>query len=215
MHTRKSRWLAVSLLAGVGLAACVDREERAGHEAPAPASTPPVAARDVSASPDAASAPTPAPKPEPAPGAIGFTGLAQAAWGASEEQVRMAWGRDMQAEPVDDPAACHYLFPLPRPPAGFGTAFMFENGKLVRIDVDSVHVAAPGGGKVGMTADAVRALYPGRIEVRPHKYVEGGQYLRVVDPGSAGVLVFNAGGDTVDSWRVGIAPPVDYVEGCG
>jgi hypothetical protein len=158
--------------------------------------------------------PEPTSGPTPAPGAIGFGGFGPAQWGANEEAVRMAWGKDMQADRVDDPNACHYLFPLPRPHAGFGTAFMFEGGKLVRIDVDSPHVVAPGGGKAGMNAEQIRDLYPG-VEARPHKYVETGQYLRVTDPnGGAGVLVFNMTDGTADSWRVGVAPQVDYVEGC-
>jgi hypothetical protein len=158
--------------------------------------------------------PEPPSGPTPAPGAIGFGGFGPAQWGANEEAVRMAWGKDMQADRVDDPNACHYLFPLPRPHAGFGTAFMFEGGKLVRVDVDSPQVVAPGGGRTGMNAAQIRALYPG-MEARPHKYVETGQYLRVADPnGGAGVLIFSMTDDTADSWRVGVAPQVDYVEGC-
>lgn len=220
MHIRNLSWL-LAIPLSLALAACTERKEPAGNDTSQSTPEPAPAAAAQSASPPPAAVPaTPAspgaePGPKPAPGAIGFAGFGPATWGANEEQVRMAWGKDMQPDAVEDPNACHYLFPLPRPHAGVGTAFMFEGGKLVRIDVDSAHIPAPGGGKVGMTADAVRALYPGRIEARPHKYVEGGQYLRVTDPDGAGVLVFNVTDNTVDGWRVGVAPQVDYVEGCG
>ena len=60
------------------------------------------------------------------------------------------------------------------------------------------------------------ALYPGRIEERPHKYTGGAAYLRVTEPGSDAVLLFETGADgVVKSWRVGLPPQVDYVEGCG
>ena len=201
------------------LAGCTREHDNTAAQAPAasdPTAAAPAPASDEPQQPVEHPKTTPEPPsgPTPAAGAIGFGGFGPAQWGANEEAVRMAWGKDMQADRVDDPNACHYLFPLPRPHAGFGTAFMFEGGKLVRIDVDSPQVVAPGGGRTGMNAAQIRALYPG-MEARPHKYVETGQYLRVADPnGGAGVLIFSMTDDTADSWRVGVAPQVDYVEGC-
>jgi hypothetical protein len=198
------------------LAGCTREHDDTAAQAPDASEPAPAPAFDEPQQPVDPPKTTPEPPsgPMPAPGAIGFGGFGPAQWGANEEAVRMAWGKDMQADRVDDPNACHYLFPLPRPHAGFSTAFMFEGGKLARIDVDSPHVVAPGGGKTGMNAEQIRALYPG-VEARPHKYVETGQYLRVTDPnGGAGVLVFNMTDGTADSWRVGVAPQVDYVEGC-
>src|SRR3546814_3430325 len=95
-------------------------------------------------------------------------------------------------------------------------AFMFENGKFVRYDVGTGREIAPGGGKVGMSVDEIRSLYAGRVEETPHKYVEGGKYLGVEDiSGGKGKLVFATDGDgKVTSWRVGVQPQVDYVEGC-
>lgn len=57
-----------------------------------------------------------------------------------------------------------------------------------------------------------------RVEARPHRYTDG-EYLRISDPaGGAGVLVFETDGRGDDAkvvaWRVGLAPQVDYVEGC-
>ena len=136
--------------------------------------------------------------------------------GADAQALRHGWGRPLEGGPdASDAAACHYLFTDPARAEGFGQAFMFEGGRFVRMDVDDPALAAPGGGRVGMDAAAVAALYPGRVEEQPHKYVEGARILRVTGDGEA-VLVFatDAAG-VVRSWRVGLPPQVDYVEGCG
>src|SRR5690606_13772644 len=93
-------------------------------------------------------------------------------------------------------------------------AFMFEGGRFVRYDVANDGETAPGGGRRGMTADQIRALYPGRVEASPHKYTDG-QYLRVQDTESEGVVVFETdAAGTVTEWHAGLAPQVDYIEGC-
>jgi hypothetical protein len=93
---------------------------------------------------------------------------------------------------------------------------MIEGGRFARIDVRADDIVAPGGGRAGMNAEEIEALYPGRIEERPHKYVEGGKYLRIPDEmGGEGVLLFAADEQgRVTEWRVGVPPQVDYVEGC-
>lgn len=125
-------------------------------------------------------------------------------------------GGPPQGDPdAQDPAACHYLFQQPRPEHGYGTAFMVEGGRFVRVDVDDPSAVAPGGGRIGMPASGIAGLYPGRIEARPHKYVDGAKYLRVTRDGSQAVLLFetDAAGQ-VQEWRIGLPPQVDYVEGC-
>lgn len=187
----------------LGLAACGDRSS-----APAPV---------AEATPAAAeSAPVAAQAPVVAAGVIGFGGFGPAAFGASEEQVRMAWGRDLGEAKPETPGGCYYLMPQPVPDSGPPLAFMFEGGKFARLDVDAAGIQAPGGGAVGMGADEIRQRYGARVQVQPHKYVEGGQYLRVpADGGGAGVLVFETGADgRVERWRIGVPPQVDYVEGC-
>jgi hypothetical protein len=129
-------------------------------------------------------------------------------------QVRQAWPGELERIPAGD-AACFHLFPAGQAtPARF--ALMFEDGRFVRYSVESATMAAPGGGRVGMDAGQVAALYPGRVAERPHKYVEGGKYLRIpAAADSGGVLLFEVGADgVVDEWRLGLPPQVDYVEGC-
>jgi hypothetical protein len=191
---------------------------------------PPAAPRaaDANAAQVASTAAAPAPAPgspggslrvdAPAAGTISFQGFGPAAFGADAEQVRMAWGGDLGDAQPDQPGGCHYLIPQPLGTDGYRTAFMIEGDRFVRIDVRRDDVAAPGGGKVGMTKAQIGDLYPDRVEELPHKY-SAGQYLRIRDPaGGPGVLVFETDGTgdaaRVDAWRVGLPPQVDYVEGC-
>lgn len=151
-----------------------------------------------------------------AEGAISFEGFGPAAFGADQEQVRMAWGRDLGEAMPSEPGGCYYLMPQPQPAGGYRIAFMIEGDRFSRIDVRADDIVAPGGGRVGMSADEIEALYLGRVEERPHKYVEGAKYLRIPDEaGGGGVLLFatNEHG-RVSDWRIGVPPQVDYVEGC-
>lgn len=165
-----------------------------------------------------ATAPTPpAPSgPIAAEGTVSYAGFGPARFGDDAQAVRSAWGQDLKAAAPSEPGDCHYLVPSPRPQGSYGVGFMIEGDKFARIDVDSADIVAPGGGRIGMTADEIRKRYAGRIEEQNHKYVEGGKNLRIRDSaGGSGALVFatDAAGK-VTEWRIGVPPQVDYVEGC-
>lgn len=205
-------------LLAVALVACADR---GADDAAAPAATPPAVDQPVEDVPPATAPPT-APAPAatesaagamPAAGAIAFAGFGPAAFGADAEAVRQAWGGELDGLPGQD-VACYYLTPPIEPGSGYAVAFMIENGKFARIDVARAGVSAPGGGEIGMSAEQIESLYPD-LQRQAHKYVEGGEYLRVTDPeGGDGVLVFETEDGVVDEWRIGVPPQVDYVEGC-
>lgn len=197
----------------LSLAACGERPPE-----PAVVATPPAASDQPAADVPPATAPTPstAMASMPAAGAIGFGGFGPARFGSNEEQVRMAWGADLgDARPAES-GGCYQLMPQPRGTSGYRIAFMLEGGKFARIDVDATDIEAPGGGKVGMSAQEIGRRYAGRVQEQNHKYVEGGRYLRIRDPDAgAGVLLFETdAAGRVTSWRIGVPPQVDYVEGC-
>lgn len=184
--------------------------------ASAPADQPVGDVPPATAPPASATQPTPPTGAVPAAGAIGYAGFGPASFGANEEAVRMAWGKDIKADTPSQPGGCYYLFPQPRPQGGYGIGFMIEGDKFSRIDVDSADIVAPGGGRVGMSAEEIRTRYANRIEEQNHKYVEGGKTLRIKDSaGGNGVLLFatDAAGK-VTEWRIGVPPQVDYVESC-
>ncbi|MEH6422493.1 hypothetical protein [Pseudomonas sp. CGJS7] len=208
--------LAAALLS-LGLSAC-QREA-----APAPAqsadSAPQINPAPIIDQPAENVPPATAPVSNPPPAASDalarFDGYGDMRFGMNEAQAKQAWGGELKGQAASD-GGCYYLRPIwVTQPRDF--AFMFEAGKLVRLDVGNDKETAPGGGKRGMSAEDIGKLYPGRVETQPHKYVEGAKTLRVTDSGGgSGVLVFETdAAGKVTAWRVGVPPQVDYVEGCG
>ncbi len=165
-----------------------------------------------------APAPTPAADDTAAPAGpvsqASFLGYGDMKLGSTVEEARAAWGGELNGAPMEG-TTCHYLWPkwITRP-ADF--AFMMEDGKFVRYDVGTDKETAPGGGKVGMSVEDLQKLYGGALKASPHKYTQGGQYLSM-DAGDVAPtrLVFEAdAAGKVTSWRVGLSPQVEYVEGC-
>jgi hypothetical protein len=132
--------------------------------------------------------------------------------GSSLEDVRSAWKEPLQGEVPDD--YCHAL--RPQGSQADDVILMIEGNRLVRYDVRNDRIAAPGGGKVGMSLGQLQTLYPERGDLMPHKYDERGHNLRVRPVAEGGALInFEIDGDgKVTAWRVGQTPQVDYVEGC-
>ena len=165
-----------------------------------------------------APAPTPAADDTAAPAGpvsqASFLGYGDMKLGSTVEEARAAWGGELNGAPMEG-TTCHYLWPkwITRP-ADF--AFMMEDGRFVRYDVGTDKDTAPGGGKVGMSVEELQKLYGGALKASPHKYTQGGQYLSM-DAGDVAPtrLVFEVdAAGKVTSWRVGLSPQVEYVEGC-
>lgn len=165
-----------------------------------------------------APAPTPAADDTAAPAGpvsqASFLGYGDMKLGSTVDEARAAWGGELNGAPMEG-TTCHYLWPkwITRP-ADF--AFMMEDGRFVRYDVGTDKETAPGGGKVGMGVDELQKLYAGALKASPHKYTQGGQYLSM-DAGDVAPtrLVFEVdAAGKVTSWRVGLSPQVEYVEGC-
>src|SRR5690625_713553 len=165
--TTTRAWLA--LLATLALGAC---------GSPPPGSAPGSAASTVTPTPTATVEQQAPPLQVVSPTMARYDGYADMRFGMDETAFRKAWKGELQGHSGQ---VCFYLWPKwVKVPADF--AFMFEHGKFVRYDVGTTKQTAPGGGKVGMTAARIHALYPDVTE-QPHKYEAGGTYLRVENPG--------------------------------
>jgi hypothetical protein len=58
-------------------------------------------------------------------------------------------------------------------------------------------------------------MYGPRLEVTPHKYVDGGHYLTVRSSDRRYAMVMETDGSKVVFIRSGLVPAAEYVEGCG
>lgn len=204
------------------LAACTP--ERASTDAAPVADTPPVdqPAQDVppatAPTTDTGAAGQPASDPQTGAAPDGDLGLARfdgygdMTFGLAANEMENAWGGELNRLGAEGDT-CYFMTPKwVKAPAEL--AFMVEDGKFVRVGTENAKLAAPGGGKIGMTIAQIEALYPGRVQQQPHKYTDG-KYLRIKDTASNNALVFETdAAGKVTEWRVGMPPQVDYVEGC-
>ncbi len=115
--------------------------------------------------------------------------------------------------PTFPDASCDYWDPDSAPP---GLSFMIENGRVVRVDIDSAGVSTLHGLQVGSPVSAVRKAFGNALRDEPHKYEweAGWRYLTVVAPDSSRGLIFEVDSQVVLTFRAGLWPPVGYVEHC-
>ena len=143
-----------------------------------------------------------------------FNGIGPLRFGMSAEQMHKAWGAPLYGEaPANDSQACYYLRPSRD---SYDLLFMVEGDHFVRIDVKTESRTAPGGGGVGMDAQKIEKLYSGQVHVSPGKYDPAERIMSVASlrAGSAKLIFATDASAVVKSWRIGVTPQVDYVEGC-
>lgn len=111
--------------------------------------------------------------------------------------------------------SCLYFQPQRQPK---GVSFMVISNRIARIDIrENKRVTTGKGAKIGDTETTIKSLYPGQIEVTPHKYVPNGHYLTFIPKDNADKnyrLLFETDGTRVTSYRSGKLPEVEFVEGC-
>ena len=130
-------------------------------------------------------------------------------YGMTSREVAAAVGA---ASPAPPDTGCAFWVPIGAPA---GLRFMLENGVLVRADVDSAGVPTLQGVQVGSPVDSVLAAFGEQLQVSPHKYQweSGWKYLTVA-PDSTHRVVFEVDSHAVRTYRAGLLPAVEYVEGC-
>ena len=169
--------------------------------------------RKASVPPGAADSAAPAPpEAEAEPWTIRVDGVGPIRFGMALADARAALRDSLIVTPPG--GECGFTVPRGAPA---GVRLMVEQGKIVRVDVDSSGVRTAAGVEVGMNEADVRARYPVGLQVQPHKYDPKGRYLVLqgTQPAdSARRLIFETDGQRVVRYRAGITPAVQYVEGC-
>jgi len=114
--------------------------------------------------------------------------------------------------PAPADSGCGYWLPQGAPA---GLRIMMENGIAVRADVDSGGTTTIGNLSVGSPVESVVVAFGPSLQVSPHKYKWelGWRYLTFSDD-STHRLIFEVDSHVVRTWRAGLLPAVEYVEGC-
>ncbi|MFN6568947.1 hypothetical protein [Dendronalium sp. ChiSLP03b] len=142
-----------------------------------------------------------------------INGVGQVRVGMSVSQATNASGTKLVGESPNN--NCYYVKPKAEPKQ---VGFMVTEGRISRVDVwKNSKITTLKGAKIGDSEARIKSLYPGQIQVTPHKYVQGGHYLTFIPKDRVDQnyrLVFETDGKRVTQFRSGKLPEVEYVEGC-
>ena len=91
---------------------------------------------------------------------------------------------------------------------------MVIDGIVSRIDVRSPGITTAEGARIGDSESRIDSLYGNSVVRQPHEYTDG-SYLIVPATGDTSYqLVFETDGNAVTTYRAGLMPMVQWVEGC-
>lgn len=150
----------------------------------------------------------------PKPPVVSGDGFGAVRFGMKIAEAEAALGHKLKAEgAANESEFCRYYMPEGAYP---GLAFMTAKGEIVRLDVqETKDIVTDRGAKIGDSEQHVLELYKGRVRVEEHEYTgPEGHYLVVTGGDGKVQLVFETDGKVVVSYRAGVEPQVEYVEGC-
>jgi hypothetical protein len=145
---------------------------------------------------------------------VSGNGFGAVRFGMKIAEAEAALGHKLKPEGgAEENEFCRYFSPEGAFP---GLAFMTAKGEIVRVDVqETKDIVTDKGAKIGDSESHVLDLYKGSVRVEEHAYTgPEGHYLVVTGGDGKVQLVFETDGKTVVSYRAGVEPQVEYIEGC-
>jgi hypothetical protein len=136
--------------------------------------------------------------------------------GMTLAEARSAIG-DTLSIPAPDDSVCGHAAPAFAKGAEPSVLFMIEQGKVARVEVRDSSVATAAGARIGDARARIETLYKGRVRVEPHKYTDGKYLIVPLGKGADSLyrLVFETDeGGKVLTFRSGLYPQVEWIEGC-
>jgi hypothetical protein len=105
---------------------------------------------------------------------------------------------------------CFYVRSADHPHA----AFMIEDGRLARVDVDGPGISTVEGIQVGDSEEHARQVYGSRLKVEAHAYILDGHYLTIRSPDGRYGIRFETEKGRIQRFYAGRYGAVQYTEGC-
>lgn len=95
-----------------------------------------------------------------------------------------------------------------------GISLMVVEGVVSRIDVSAPGITTAEGARIGDPESQIDSLYGTSVLRQPHKYTDGSYLIVPATSDTAYQLVFETDGNAVTTYRAGVMPMVQWVEGC-
>lgn len=141
---------------------------------------------------------------------LSMTGLGAVRAGMTVEEALplLDWSLGMRKQTTDE---CWYL----RYDGPQSFRAMIIDNHIVRLELTGkTSLRTFSGAGIGTTEDELKQLYGGRLDVQPHKYVEGGHTITVRSGAGAEGLRFETANGAVTALQAGPWEHLHYVEGC-
>ncbi|HTU67195.1 MAG TPA: hypothetical protein VMF52_14700 [Steroidobacteraceae bacterium] len=141
---------------------------------------------------------------------LSMTGLGPVRAGMTVDEVLplLDWSLRPRKRPAED---CWYL--RYEGPAAF--RLMIIANRVVRIELAGpTTLTTFAGAGIGTREDELRRLYGERLDVQPHKYVEGGHTITLRSGAGTEGLRFETANGAVTALQAGPWEHLNYVEGC-
>ncbi len=144
---------------------------------------------------------------------VQIDGIGAVRVGMTVKQAAKAAGVNLVSSYNEGSYECRYV----QPQSGLkNIGMMVSKDRIVRVDIyQGSSIKTLKGAGIGDSETRIKSLYPGRIQVSPHKYTKG-HYLTFVpvDRADQHRIVFETDGRKVLNYRVGKLPDVEFIEGC-
>ena len=93
-------------------------------------------------------------------------------------------------------------------------AFMIEDGKMSRVDVDAPGITTSAGIQVGDPESRAQRIYGSKLKVTEHKYIDTGHYLTMRSADGRYGVRFETDKGKITEFYAGTYEAIQYVEGC-
>jgi hypothetical protein len=137
-------------------------------------------------------------------------GVGPAKIGMTLSQLNMVLHEKFSMPEDKGDQGCFYVEPTRHP----HIAFMIEDGRLARVDVDARGISTSEGIQVGDSEADARRVYGPSLKVETLQYTEEGHYLTLRSSDGRYGLRFETEKGKIQRFYAGRFAAVQYVEGC-
>jgi hypothetical protein len=141
---------------------------------------------------------------------IAFNGVGNVKIGMSLSELNTALHERFTMPTEKGDQGCFYVNSAKHP----HISFMIEDGRMVRVDVDSAGIPTTQGVQVGDSEEQALQVYGPKLKVSESQYDPEGHYLTIQSERGRNGIRFETEKGKIKTYYAGRFEAVQYVEGC-